>query len=88
MVETGPVGVLTGMRIAVSALVGAAVAPVAMLLGSALIAPALRSDGGAVTFLVWTWLSIGPMSAQEPPRTRPGRIRPARWGTSSSSRQP
>ena len=65
MVETGPMGVSTGMRIAVSALVGAGAALVAILLGSALIAPAVGWDGGAVTFLVWTWLSIARMSAQD-----------------------
>jgi uncharacterized membrane protein len=58
-------GVSAGMRIAVSALVGAAAGLVAILLGSALIAPAVGWDAGAVTFLVWTWLIIGPMSAHD-----------------------
>jgi uncharacterized membrane protein len=58
-------GVSTGMRIAVSALVGAGAALVAILLGSALIAPAIGWDGGAVTFLAWTWLTIGRMSARD-----------------------
>ena len=58
-------GVSSGMRIGVSALVGASAALVAILLGSALISPAIGWDAGALTFLVWTWLSIGPMSAQE-----------------------
>jgi uncharacterized membrane protein len=53
------------MRIAVSALVGAGAALVAILLHSALIAPAIGWDAGAFTFLVWTWLTIGPMSVQE-----------------------
>ena len=53
------------MRIAVSALVGAGAAFVAILLHSALIAPAIGWDAGAFTFLVWTWLTIGPMSVQE-----------------------
>jgi uncharacterized membrane protein len=55
----------TGMRIAVCALVGALVGLVAGLLGGAVIGWAAGWDGGAVTFLVWTWLIIGPMSAQD-----------------------
>jgi len=58
-------GVSAGMRIVVSALVGASAALVAILLGSALIAPAIGWDAGALTFLVWTWLTIGPMSVQD-----------------------
>lgn len=58
-------GVSTGMRIAVSALVGASAALVAILLGSALISPAIGWDAGAVTFLMWTWLTIGRMSAHD-----------------------
>ena len=53
------------MRIAVSALVGASAALVAILLGSVLISPAIGWDAGAVTFLVWTWLTIGRMSAHD-----------------------
>ena len=58
-------GVSAGMRIAVSALVGASAALVAILLDAALISPAIGWDVGALTFLVWTWLSIGRMSAQD-----------------------
>jgi len=58
-------GVSTGMRIAVSALVGVTAGLVAILLGEALVAPAVGWDAGAVTFLVWTWLIIGPMSAPD-----------------------
>jgi len=58
-------GVSTGMRIAVSALVGAVVAVVAILLGAAVSAPAIGWDAGALTFLVWIWLTIGRMSAQD-----------------------
>jgi uncharacterized membrane protein len=58
-------GVSTGMRIAVSALVGAVVAVVAILLGAAVSAPAIGWDAGALTFLAWTWLTIGRMSAQD-----------------------
>ena len=65
VVETEPMGVSTGMRIAVSALVGAVVAVVAILLGAAVSAPAIGWDAGALTFLVWTWLTIGRMSAQD-----------------------
>jgi uncharacterized membrane protein len=53
------------MRIAVAALVGASAALVTILRGSALLAPAIGWDAGAVTFLVWTWLTIGRMSAQD-----------------------
>ena len=56
-------GVTTGMRLAVSALVGAVAALVAVLLGAAVSSPAIGWDAGALTFLVWTWLTIGPMSA-------------------------
>ena len=45
-------GVSAGMRIAVSALVGAIAALVAILLGSALISPAIGWDAAALTFLV------------------------------------
>ena len=65
MVETELMGVSAGMRIAVSSLVGAGAALVAILLDAALIAPAIGWDAGALTFLVWTWLTIGPMSAQD-----------------------
>ena len=65
MVDTELMGVSAGMRIAVSALVGAGAALVAILLGSALIAPAIGWDAGALTFLVWTWPTIGRMSAQD-----------------------
>jgi uncharacterized membrane protein len=58
-------GVSIGMRIAVSALVGASAALVAILLGATWLAPAIGWDAGAVTFLVWTWLIIGRMSAQD-----------------------
>ena len=58
-------GVSTGMRLTVSALVGAIAALVAILLGAALSAPAIGWDAGALTFLLWTWLTIGPMSAQD-----------------------
>jgi uncharacterized membrane protein len=53
------------MRIAVSALVGASAAVVAILFDAALISPAIGWDVGALTFLVWTWLTIGPMSAED-----------------------
>lgn len=65
MVETEPVGVSTGMRLAVAALVGAIAALAAILLGAAVSSPAIGWDAGALTFLVWTWLIIGPMSAQD-----------------------
>ena len=58
-------GVSTGMRLAVSALVERCAALVAILLDAAVISPAIGWDAGALTFLVWTWLSIGPMSAQD-----------------------
>ena len=58
-------GVTTGMRLAVSAFVGAVAALVAILLGAAVSSPAIGWDAGALTFLVWTWLTIGPMSAED-----------------------
>jgi uncharacterized membrane protein len=71
-------GVSTGMRIGVSGLVGAIAAVVAILLGEALIAPAVGWDGGALTFLVWTWLTIAPMGAPDTAAhaTREGPSRP------------
>ena len=58
-------GVTTGMRLAVSAFVGAMAALVAILLGAVVTSSAIGWDAGALTFLVWTWLTIGPMSAQD-----------------------
>src|SRR4051812_49255822 len=72
MTETGSprsapgTGLSTGTRIAgVSVLVGAVVGLVTLLLGAPAIAPAVGWDGGALTYLVWTWLVIGPMSAPD-----------------------
>jgi uncharacterized membrane protein len=58
-------GVSTGVRIAVSTLAGVSVALLTVLLGAAWYAPAVGWDAAAVCFLVWTWLTIWPMSAQD-----------------------
>jgi uncharacterized membrane protein len=65
VVETEPMGATTGMRLAVSAFVGAMAALVAILLGAVVTSSAIGWDAGALTFLVWTWLTIGPMSAED-----------------------
>lgn len=56
-------GVSTGLRLAGSVAVGAAVAVVVALAGAARYAPALGWDVAAVTFLLWLWFTIWPMGA-------------------------
>jgi uncharacterized membrane protein len=60
-----PRGGSTGVRLALSLLVGLIVGVVVLLAGAAQYAPAVGWDAAAITLLVWTWLTIWPMDAQE-----------------------
>jgi uncharacterized membrane protein len=58
-------GVSTGVRLALSLLVGLIVGVVILLAGATKYAPAIGWDAAAITLLVWTWSTIWPMDAQE-----------------------
>jgi uncharacterized membrane protein len=58
-------GLSTGLRVTVSAFAGVIVAVVLLLFGAPLYAPPAGWDFAAGTLLVWTWLTIWPMSSQD-----------------------
>jgi uncharacterized membrane protein len=60
-----PRAISTGVRLALSLLVGIIVALVTVVAGAAKYAPAVGWDGAATTLLVWTWLTIWPMDAAQ-----------------------
>jgi uncharacterized membrane protein len=61
----GPRGVNTGTRLAAAGLVGLLVAGIVVLLGAPKYAPAVGWDAAAITLLLWTWLAIWPMGAED-----------------------
>jgi uncharacterized membrane protein len=60
-----PRGVSTGTRLALSAAAGIAVAVVVAILGEPKYAPAIGWDALAATLLLWTWITVGPMGADD-----------------------
>ena len=60
-------GVSTGLRLAVSVVVGISVAVVVLLLllGAASYAPAVGWDAGAVFLLVWVWGTVWPIGSDQ-----------------------
>ena len=58
-------GVSTGVRLALSLLLGLIVAVVTVLAGAGKYGPAVGWDAAAITLLVWTWRTIWPMNAAQ-----------------------
>jgi uncharacterized membrane protein len=58
-------GIGTGPRLALSLTAGIAVAVVTAVAGAPKFAPAIGWDVAAVTLLLWTWLTIWPMSSEQ-----------------------
>ena len=64
-IERKPSGPKTGMRLAISVTVGVLVAIALVLVGTAKYAPAVGWDVAAGTLLLWTWVRIWRMGADE-----------------------